>query len=371
MDNPPQQNRAPKIFISYRRRDAPGYAGRLYDSLKRELGEDKLFRDVDSIRGGDNFREKIEKAVSSCEVLLAVIGPNWNTDENGVRRLDKEDDFVRIEIEAALKRNIRVIPVLVQETPLPQELPQSLTGLTDRQAVELDDNRWDYDVESLIEVIKDAIPKTGPLPTPPPPEDRQPAPSPQPRSSLGPWLLAASGVLLLGIVLLLFMLWIPRGGNVNSSSSNTTNNSNVANRNSSPSADNGNKDVTNSSARGGTVVANNTPIASQPSTLSGEFLNETSWTYTREVTGVSPYIIKFNADRTFYYKKLDDADWIKRPETGKHAYGYWKLIGNNKIHLTWHPYDSPQEDEGEFNGILIKGEAVSGSPYYWTATKRD
>ena len=97
---------AAKVFISYRRGDSAGYAGRLMDRLKTELGRDVLFMDVDAIPLGTNFENVLHEEVAKCAVLLAVIGPNWSDarGENGKRRLDDPNDFVRIEIAAALKR---------------------------------------------------------------------------------------------------------------------------------------------------------------------------------------------------------------------------------------------------------------------------
>jgi hypothetical protein len=98
------------VFISYRREDASGMAGRLYDRLAARFGEDQVFMDVDRIGLGVDFAEVISQAVSTCDVLIAVIGQRWLTaiDEDNKRRLDDPDDFVRLEIEAALARDIRV-----------------------------------------------------------------------------------------------------------------------------------------------------------------------------------------------------------------------------------------------------------------------
>src|ERR1043165_3354644 len=103
------------IFISYRRNDSAGYAGRLFDGLSAHFGEDQIFMDIDYIEPGEDFVQAIETAVGSCEILIALIGPSWLTIENVTgRRLDNPNDFVRLEIVAALARGIRVIPVLVQ-----------------------------------------------------------------------------------------------------------------------------------------------------------------------------------------------------------------------------------------------------------------
>ena len=104
-------------FISYRREDAAGYAGRLRESLERKLGSARVFRDVDTLRPGQDFVQAIEARLADCAVMLAVIGREWATakDLAGSRRLDEPFDFVRIEIAAALARpNVLVVPVLVE-----------------------------------------------------------------------------------------------------------------------------------------------------------------------------------------------------------------------------------------------------------------
>ena len=104
-----------RIFISYRREETAYPAGWLYDRLAGRYGDGQIFKDVDSIQLGDDFVEVITRAVGSCDVLLALIGDRWLTitDQDGRRRLDDPDDFVRLEIEAALTRNVRVVPILV------------------------------------------------------------------------------------------------------------------------------------------------------------------------------------------------------------------------------------------------------------------
>src|SRR5215471_15899005 len=105
----------PGVFISYRREDTAGYSGRIYDHFRDHFGEKRVFIDVDTIQPGEDFIQVIEEKVASCDVLVAVIGPHWVSalNEAGKRRLDDPRDFVRVEIAAALARNIRVIPVLV------------------------------------------------------------------------------------------------------------------------------------------------------------------------------------------------------------------------------------------------------------------
>ncbi len=150
-------DRGPRIFISYRREDTSGYAGWLRDSLTRQFSVDQVFMDVDTIEPGLDFAEVINDAVGTCDILLALIGQEWltATDAHGDRRLDKEDDYVRLEIGAALERHIRVIPVLLQDADMPgaDQLPAELANLARRHALELSDARWEFDVQRLKTVI--------------------------------------------------------------------------------------------------------------------------------------------------------------------------------------------------------------------------
>jgi hypothetical protein len=147
----------PGIFISYRREDSPGYAGRLRDRLNERFGSNTVFRDIDSIAPGIDFVDQIGKAVGSCDVLLAVIGNNWLTasTKDGHQRLYDPHDLVRQEIQEALSRNIRVIPVLVAGATMPSadDLPPEITTLARKQAFELSDSRWDYDVARLLSFL--------------------------------------------------------------------------------------------------------------------------------------------------------------------------------------------------------------------------
>ena len=111
-----------RIFISYRRQETRWPARQLYDVLVEQFPAEQVFKDVDSIEPGEDFVERITAAVSSCDVLLALIGEQWLTitDENGQRRLDDPRDYVRVEIETALTRKIRVIPILVDDARMPR-----------------------------------------------------------------------------------------------------------------------------------------------------------------------------------------------------------------------------------------------------------
>ena len=153
------------LFISYRRVDAAGHAGRLFDRLAAHFGKDAVFMDVEGIEAGVDFVEVIEQAVGGCAVLLAVIGRSWLTcvDEQGRRRLDDPQDFIRLEIGSALARKVRVVPVLVEGAQMPpvEALPEDLRPLARLQAVELRDSRWDSDVEALIAVLERTLAAEG------------------------------------------------------------------------------------------------------------------------------------------------------------------------------------------------------------------
>jgi TIR domain len=147
-----------RVFISYRRQESSGLAGRLYDRLAARFGDDQVFMDVDTIALGVDFAEVISQAVSSCQVLLAVIGPRWlaATDEDGRRRLDDPDDLVRLEIAAALERDIRVIPILIEGAAMPrrQQLPEALAGLARRNALILRHESFRADADRLLAAVE-------------------------------------------------------------------------------------------------------------------------------------------------------------------------------------------------------------------------
>jgi hypothetical protein len=159
-----------RIFISYRREETAYPAGWLFDRLVHHF-DGQVFKDVDSIQPGDDFVDVITTAVASCDVLLALIGVDWLTitDEHGRRRLDNPDDFVRLEIEAALTRGVLVIPILINGARMPRanEVPDSLAKLVRRQALELSPARFDSDISRLFRVLDrtlaeaQALPATG------------------------------------------------------------------------------------------------------------------------------------------------------------------------------------------------------------------
>jgi hypothetical protein len=153
-----------RIFISYRREETAYPAGWLFDKLAERFGEGQIFKDIDSIEPGDDFVDTITAAVGSCDVLLALIGNRWLTitDAAGTRRLDDPNDFVRVEVEAALSRNVRVIPVLVEGASPPRgdQLPATLAGLVRRQALELSPSRFETDLGRLLRVLEKTLAET-------------------------------------------------------------------------------------------------------------------------------------------------------------------------------------------------------------------
>src|SRR5512147_724040 len=149
------------IFISYRREQDAGFAGRLFDRLERTFRRKALFMDVDSISPGQDFPSIVEARVAECDALLALIGRGWltATDEAGRRRLDNAEDFVRIEIATALTQAKRVIPVLIDDAPMPQseDLPEVLKPLVRRQATRLSHERFKADSDRLIRAIRQVL----------------------------------------------------------------------------------------------------------------------------------------------------------------------------------------------------------------------
>jgi len=207
------------IFISYRRDDSEGEAGRLFDDLVRAYGDNSVFMDVTGIQPGLDFRKAIDDNVSSCGVLLAVIGPTWATitGKDGTRRLDNPDDYVRLEIASALKRSIPVIPVLVHDAHMPtvDQLSDDLKDLRYRNSVELSHARWNSDVALLIGALKsyvtvntstqtETVHATVPvqLPAPQPVAPAEPAP----KSTLPLWIgIGAAVALAIGAAVFIAM----------------------------------------------------------------------------------------------------------------------------------------------------------------------
>jgi hypothetical protein len=191
------------IFISYRRDDAEGQAGRLFDDLVSHFGQSAVFMDVAGIEPGRDFRRVIDEQVASCGVLLALIGKDWldAKDQSGARRLDDPTDFVRLETASALKRDIPVVPVLVQGAKMPraEHLPDVLKDLAYRNGVELTHARWDSDVDVLAKQL-----------------ERHVNPNPKPSGSAGSGWMSRRTVIVVALSLLAVALagwyfWPPDG----------------------------------------------------------------------------------------------------------------------------------------------------------------
>jgi hypothetical protein len=146
------------VFISYRREDSAGHAGRVHDRLERDFGSDLLFMDVDAIPLGVNFIKVLREEVAKCDVLLALIGPNWldARDEEGNRRLDNPRDFLRIEIATALQRDIPVIPILLDSARMPKadQLPKDLEELAVRNGLDIRHASFHGDMDKLVRGLK-------------------------------------------------------------------------------------------------------------------------------------------------------------------------------------------------------------------------
>lgn len=172
-----------RLFISYRRQDSEWAARVVCDELSDHFGKESVFMDIDTLAPGDDFVEAIERAVGNCHALVALIGPQWLNirSPSGARRLDEPNDFVRLEIGAALKRNVGVIPVLLGNAPMPRadELPPEIAALTRRQALEITPKRAKSDTALLIAAIERAISKAQEhSPHSPAAEQAKPPPSP-------------------------------------------------------------------------------------------------------------------------------------------------------------------------------------------------
>lgn len=145
------------IFISYRREDSSGYAGRLWDRLASHFGKEHVFMDIDAIQPGTDFSEVIEERLGSCAVMLVVIGGRWlpSSDSVGNRRLDNPDDFVRREIRGGLAHGVTLIPILVGGASMPavSDLPPDVADLASKQAWELRDKGFHRYVDQLVVVV--------------------------------------------------------------------------------------------------------------------------------------------------------------------------------------------------------------------------
>jgi hypothetical protein len=216
-----------KVFITYRREDSAAQAGRLYDAMVVRFGEGNVFMDVDMAPGVD-FVKRIGEAVAACQVLIVVMGREWATieDEQGRQRLEDPDDFVRLEVETALRRpEVTPIPVLVGGAQMParRDLPEPLRPITRRNAIELSDLRWRQDVGRLIgaldELVAEAPPTSG-SPSATTASARETAPGSgreasrprQPSSSWLRWRWALLGVLAIAAILIAVVVGAGGGG---------------------------------------------------------------------------------------------------------------------------------------------------------------
>lgn len=198
------------VFISYRVQDSAGETGRLVDALKDAFYEDQIFVDIEKLEPGVDFTEALARSLDSCDILLAIIGPEWagRPDSQNITRIKKPDDWVRIELETALKRNIRLIPVLVSGASLPavNEIPESLLPLLKRQTIELSNKRWKYDTEQLINFLEtlgmERKKQNGPYIPPQPP-------APQPAKKFSFKKLAIGALAVLGVLALIGILIDP------------------------------------------------------------------------------------------------------------------------------------------------------------------
>ena len=153
----------PRLFLCYRRDDTQDAAGRLHDRLVDAYGEESVFMDIDSVPLGVDFVEFVTEQIASCRAVVVMIGQRWVTirDKQRRRRLDNPDDLVRAEVAAALKRKIPVIPVLVQNAPMPSAdvLPEDLRLLARRNGLELSATRWKGDVQRLLTELDKYLPR--------------------------------------------------------------------------------------------------------------------------------------------------------------------------------------------------------------------
>jgi hypothetical protein len=185
------------IFINYRRADTDGEAAHLYGDLARHFGQASVFLDFEGILPAADFRRRIQEAIDSCDVMVTLIGPDWSTmrGPGGARRLDEPDDLLREEIARALARGIPVIPVLVNNTPMPKTLPYKIQGLARFQAAPLRNSDWAYDLGRLVRRLEQFMAPSPPRPWPGPVRPVRAKPS-----GRGGWLVAVVLVVVLAAV---------------------------------------------------------------------------------------------------------------------------------------------------------------------------
>jgi hypothetical protein len=149
------------IFIIYRRHDTAAYAGRLYDNLSQHFGFERIFMDIDTIPPGASFEEAIDQAVKSSGVMLALIGPRWTTatDLEGRRLLENPNDYIRLELEAAHRHGVPVVPIVVDDARLPSrdDVPIELHWLLELQALEINSAGFQSGVDRLIHLLTNIL----------------------------------------------------------------------------------------------------------------------------------------------------------------------------------------------------------------------
>jgi WD domain, G-beta repeat/TIR domain len=154
----------PQISISYRRADSEAMTGRIFDRLIGHYGKEAIFRDIDNIPAGIDFRQHINEMLHRTNVLLAIVGPEWlGATRDGLERINEESDPVRVEVETALRRRLRIIPILIGQTRMPSsnQLPPSLKDFAFLNAVRIDTGRdFDHHIEHLIKSIDDILGQT-------------------------------------------------------------------------------------------------------------------------------------------------------------------------------------------------------------------
>ncbi|MBT0961287.1 toll/interleukin-1 receptor domain-containing protein [Denitromonas iodatirespirans] len=149
-----------QIFISYRREDSAGHAGRLEEALERHFGAHSVFRDVEDLLPGQPFPDALQARLQSADLVLVLIGPHWlSAERDGTPRLSLPDDYVRMEVTRALARDIPVVPVLLDDTPMPvaADLPADMRPLLQRHAVRVSDDGWADDVARLVAALDAAL----------------------------------------------------------------------------------------------------------------------------------------------------------------------------------------------------------------------
>jgi hypothetical protein len=190
--DPAPETTAQKVFICYRRQDSAPYAGRIYDAMVAKFGLENVFMDLDLDPGVD-FVERIKRVVSGCVALIVVIGPQWAElrDEDGGRRIEDPEDFVRLEVETGLHRDdVLLVPALVGGARMPhrEELPPELQTLARRNALELSEGRWRYDIGRLLDILDERLPD---------PDEAMAQPDARPRARV-PSRVILEGTLLAG-----------------------------------------------------------------------------------------------------------------------------------------------------------------------------